>query len=868
MKSGRYQAPFRLFRAAVPAGHDRGIWWLWGTGVVALTLPATALADAETGPPVTQRRTVLAPTAGAARIHALHAQRTVRPTSTLAPTLAPTLPPRDPAAPHAHQRVHSGSPPISPAERNIEGGRLPVAPHPEREPETVWRRQRWISTNTPALPPGTFNPDPGGRAPATTTAEAPFFQSLPAPLPEYRGPELGEARPVGAGLVLPWWRRDTLVPTPLADPTTRATDAAPYESDPVTGQLALPRHGVRANEKLEFQSHGTPEYPLSGNPANWPPNTRAVPDRYREVGFGIPDGRGGFTPWRRYDRGETSEIPFAQNTPHLWHPYQQSRLKGDLPVWGQDKFLNLTATADTIAEFRRVPVPANVSTAQPDAAEFFGRPRQLTLQQYLGFSAELFAGETVFQPPHWTFKVMPVLNVNYNLVQENNLLGPDPRGIDGGPNSPAPSNGFVTHPRDVGTLLNGQLTHLPGDLAGTRYTDRTRVDIALQEYFFEYHVADLSDNYDFMAIKAGNQAFNQDFRGFLFNDVNLGGRFFGNYDNNRWQYNVLGFDMREKDTFSGLNSFDQRDQRVFLANAYRQDFLTPGYTAQWSVAANLDAGGTQYDRSDSIVRPEPFGTVRPHGLEAFYLGWAGEGHIGRWNISHQFYQALGHDEFNQLSGHAVDINAQMASLEVSLDRDWIRYKGSFFWASGDGNVDDGTARGFDTILDNPNFTGGPFSYYVRQGINLAGTDVALKQPGSLVPSLRTSKTQGQASFVNPGIFIFSAGMDFDVTPKVRSFLNFSYLRFQETEPLKTALMQDRIRSELGYDLSLGFQYRPFLTENIVITAGFGVLLPGEGFRDIYRRNADPVLSLAPGSVRAGRVETFFYSGVIALNFTY
>lgn len=634
------------------------------------------------------------------------------------------------------------------------------------------------------------------------------------------------------------------------------------------GDLALPRKDVRANEKLEFQSHETPHYPLSHEPENLPPNARAVPNRYYDVSFGMPDGQGGFTPWRRYDRGIIGEHPFAQVTPHWWHPYNQSRLKGDLPIWGQDKFLNLTATADSIAEFRRVPVPANVSTARSDAAEFFGRSEQLTVQQYIGFSVELFEGETVFKPAHWTIKITPVLNVNYNQVQENNLLSPDPRGIDGGPNTPAPPNGFVTNPSDVGKLLQGQLKRIPDNLSGTHYTDRTRIDFELQEYFVEYHVADLSDNYDFLAIKAGNQAFNHDFRGFLFNDTNLGGRLFGNYDNNRLQYNLLGFDMREKDTFSGLNTFNERNQRVFLANLYRQDFLVHGYTAQLSFAANLDEPGTHYDRTYGIVRPQPFGTVREHGIEAFYFGWAGEGHIGRLNISHQFYQACGEDDFNQLSGHSVDINAQMVSLELSYDRDWIRYKGSFFWASGDGNVDDSTARGFDTILDNPNFTGGAFSYYVRQGINLGGTDVALKQPGSLVPSFRTSKTQGQASFVNPGIFIFSAGADIDVTPKLRSFLNFNYLRFQETEPIKAALLQDDIRHEFGFDFSLGFQYRPFLTDNIIITAGLGVLIPGEGFRDIYRRNSDPVPSLYPEPVRAGKVDRFLYSGVIAVNFTY
>jgi len=45
------------------------------------------------------------------------------------------------------------------------------------------------------------------------------------------------------------------------------------------------------------------------------------------------------------------------------------------------------------------------------------------------------------------------------------------------------------------------------------------------------------------------------------------------------------------------------------------------------------------------------------------------------------------------AGKRVDINAQMAAVEVSMDRDWLRYKGSFFFASGDDNPRDGTARG-------------------------------------------------------------------------------------------------------------------------------------------------------------------------------
>jgi hypothetical protein len=317
-----------------------------------------------------------------------------------------------------------------------------------------------------------------------------------------------------------------------------------------------------------------------------------------------------------------------------------------------------------------------------------------------------------------------------------------------------------------------------------------------------------------------------------------------------------------------LNTFNQRNQKVFFANLFRQDFLWHGYTAQWSFAANFDDPGTYYDRTGSLARPAPFGTVKEHGIEAYYLGWGGDGHIGRWNVSHQLYQAFGEDDLNQLAGHAVDINAQMAALEVSYDRDWLRYKASFFYASGDHNVNNNTAGGFDGILDNPNFTGGAFSYYVHQGLNFGGTSVALKQPNSLYPNLRTSKAQGQANFVNPGIFIYSVGLDADTTPKLKTFLNFNYLRFAETDALQTGDLQDNIRGELGFDFSLGFQYRPLLTDNIIITAGIGLLIPGSGYRDIYRRNTDPVPGFYNEPTRAGKVDNVLYSGVFAINFTY
>jgi len=75
------------------------------------------------------------------------------------------------------------------------------------------------------------------------------------------------------------------------------------------------------------------------------------------------------------------------------------------------------------------------------------------------------------------------------------------------------------------------------------------------------------------------------------------------------------------------------------------------------------------------------------------------------------------------------------------------------------------------------FAGSDFSFWDHEGIRLTATGVALVTPMSLLPDLRSSKEEGQANFVNPGIYVFNLGADFDVTPKLRTFVNSDYLRF-------------------------------------------------------------------------------------------
>jgi hypothetical protein len=598
----------------------------------------------------------------------------------------------------------------------------------------------------------------------------------------------------------------------------------------------LPRENVRRELKI-YQDFSAPKYPL--RQFDYPSNSVPEPDRWRI----------GFVPWTRYT-SVVSEQPYATPTPNLWSPYGQSLLKGDLPIIGQDIFLDLTPSSETVTEFRRVPTASGVSGAVPGEYEFYGQGNEISVQNNLAFMVDLFKGETTFRPVDWAVVLQPILNVNYLQTQETGVVSPDPRGpLGSGNNTPPPGNGGVQNPGDIGGLLKGQ-TGSANSYRNTQSTERTETFFALQQAFVEIHLVDLSDNYDFMSLRIGTQPFNADFRGFVFNDVNLGARLFGNWNNNLYQYNLAIFDMLEKNTDSDLNSFNSRDQQVVIANLYRQDFIWPGYTAEWNFLANFDQASIYYDQNGNLIRPEPIGTVKPHEVKAYYLGWGGDGHIGPLNITHQFYEVLGRDDFNGLAGQPVDINAQMGALEISYD-----------------HANDGKATGFDTIVDNPNFTGGPFSFWTRQGFNLGGTAVNLKNSSSLIPNLRSGKSDGQANFVNPGAYIFGLGAEFELTPKLRTFLNANYILFAQTEPIETALMTPSVSNEVGWDLSLGFQYRPLHTDNIIISAGFGVLIPGSGYNDIYKTSTDPV----PGFDRTdntGSVNGFPYSGLVAVTLTY
>jgi len=256
-----------------------------------------------------------------------------------------------------------------------------------------------------------------------------------------------------------------------------------------------------------------------------------------------------------------------------------------------------------------------------------------------------------------------------------------------------------------------------------------------------------------------------------------------------------------------------------------------------------------FDRNGFLARPDPVGSFTPHEIEVVYLGWTSFGHLGRVNVDSALYYVFGDDSLNPIAGpdpsfggdDSVDVAAYFAALELSIDRNWYRPKLAVLYASGDDDPTDRDAEGFDAIFDNPQFAGGGFSFWNRLGIRLSGTGVGLVQRGSLLPSMKSSKDEGQPNFVNPGLLLASLGLDLELTPKLKAVATANYLRFAETAPLELVLFQAPIDEEIGWDLSFGARFRPYLNQNVIVVGGVAALLPGDGFADIYEDD-DPLFA--------------------------
>lgn len=562
-------------------------------------------------------------------------------------------------------------------------------------------------------------------------------------------------------------------------------DPAPAAETPVPMPDEAPLPGRRRPGRIETFPDAPPIKPNPGAveappPEAFPTDHVPVPDRWRLI-----EAVGVHSRW--------------------FDPYNQNTIKGDRPIKGtEDWFFTVAGISDTVVEPRSFPIPVGVQTTnRPGSLDVFGRTHSMALSQTVITGLALTKGATAFKPPELEFRVALAFNYNYAQVPEKRVLSVKPT--------------KVTHRRDG--------------------------FVGVQEAFVDYHLRNVSSRYDFDSLRVGIQPFSSDFRGFLFQDNQLGVRLFGDRDNNRFQYNLVWFRRLEKDTNSGLNDMGKspRDDDVFFVNLYHQDFPIQGYQVQGVVAYNRNTEGNNapfYNKNGFLERPASIGYERPSNYDVVYVGFNGDGHFGLYNLTHAFYGVFGNISANPYTSRtrpeSASVRAFFGAVEPSMDFDWIRVRGQALYASGDGNPFDNTAKGFDAIFENPQFAGAETSYWVRQPVPLiGGGGLGISGRNGILNSLRTSKEQGQSNFINPGTMLLGAGADFDLLPELRVSANVNHIWFAKKAVLETLRNQPLASNSIGWDTSLSAVYRPTFIQNVAFRASGATLFGGKGFRDLF-----------------------------------
>ena len=542
-------------------------------------------------------------------------------------------------------------------------------------------------------------------------------------------------------------------------------------------------------------------------PEAFPTDEFPVPDRWRIVTSLCPT-KGG-------DQSIYGLYPNLSNVCRSkLDPYHQNVLKGDRPLpegkrpsflKEDDWFFIANVVSDTVVEPRSFPTPVGVqTTARPGSLDVFGRADSLVLAQTVIAGFSLLKGETAYKPPAIEYRLVLAAQVNYVDVNERRILFVEP----------------------------------------SRPTHRTDHFVGVQEAFIDYHLGQYdSSRYDFISLRAGVQPMQADFRGFLFQDNQLGIRLFGNRDNNRFQFNLGAFWRLEKDTNSGLNSVvdTPRDDWVFFANVYRQDFPVVGLTSQLSVTYNMNREGgreLKIDDNGFPVRPALLGDLRSREYDVVYLGYAIDGRIGRINITGQAYGAFGEDRNSFFTSREAKIRSYFGAAEVSYDNDWARFRLQGLFASGDGNPYNDTEAGFDAIFENPIFAGADTSYWIRQVIPFAGGGraVGVNTRNGILNNLRSSKEQGQSNFNNPGTVLLGAGADFDLSTTTRLSANVNHLWFHKTDTIEALRQEGTVPASIGWDVSAAAIWRPNANQNLVFRLSGAIFDPSRGFRDLFTQS--------------------------------
>jgi len=458
--------------------------------------------------------------------------------------------------------------------------------------------------------------------------------------------------------------------------------------------------------------------------------------------------------------------------------YHQNTLKGDKP-W----------SVTPAGEFRFLSLAAMNNTVVelrrlPSLRDGTSLTQRFWSQNLIA-SVDFQQGNTTFKPPDWSLRATPVINSSYLTV--------------------------------------------PGAATRTRGTDLDSF-VGLQELYADRFLRTVSPRYDFDAVRVGIQPLSSDFRGFLFQDSQLAARLYGTRDGNRWQYNVVAIKRLVEDPASALNDVRvaPRADEIVLFNLYRQDWPVPGFIVQGLVAHNRNR------ERDPLAAG-----LLPRSYEVTYLGANGDGHFGRINLTASATLLAGTQSSGIVSPGARTVLAGFAAAEASIDVNWLRFRFSALYQSGDGDPDDDTASGYDALEENPIFAGADTAFWSRQSLAFA-RDTRLSLRNGLLNGLRPGGSD-QSNFENPGLILAGIGTDADLTPTVRLSSNINHLRFDRTAVLSRLASRGpvggAIGNDIGWDLSAAAIWRPYNNQNVVLRMPGAWLIPGAGLRALYADSA-------------------------------
>ncbi len=578
---------------------------------------------------------------------------------------------------------------------------------------------------------------------------------------------------------------ESRVPSFSAIAERLTAESHPQELPERTEPLALPAYSATATP----QPGGSVSHLRSGEArsrTNEPSRARALEYPLPESLLADPEG---LLPYA--DRTRLLEDFGLLQEESLLNPYEQSTIKGDRPVFGDDWYLSVGVDSETTFEAGRVASRADSST------------QSLGIQR-ISSSLSLIRGMTTFRPPDWHF-----------------------------------------HLRTDAAFQSAQ--SLSTRIREGRASGDARSDVGLEELFVERHLRNLSDRYDFQSLRVGIQPFTSDFRGFLLNDHQPAVRWFGNASNNRLQYNVGWMRRLTKDPISGLNSNRLRDEDLIVANLYVQDVPTLGFQVQATALYHADDSDEDDARSTLEASPRPRADLETsralagsrtaessQGHRVVYVGANGDGHFGRLNLSTSAYAALGRDRGGPVGSGTGRIGAYFAALEASLDFDWYRLKAYALLASGDSDPNDDRSQGFDFVRDRPVFAGLEDGFWQRESLSVslgdAGGGLLLVSRDGLLPSLRSRGNRDTANFVNPGLRLAGLGADFDVLPELRLRLNATYMEFDDAAVIESLAGSRGVSRRLGEEVSATLVYRPWFINNVILRVSAGAFRPGASLR--------------------------------------